>query len=225
MSHDNTLFHFGTDVDTYPLDQPIVLHSGIAVFTGDCDKLGESGDEITFLKSLPEIEVWYGAINPKVYPFLAIADEVMTSPPTARRVLELLRASCFESVHITSLDEVNIPYPGYNPRTKNDEIHSDSQKQCLFAHDEKDHVELEDNKNDPEWRRLDEKSRGCHTSLRAAVQDNHLYYVQIHTKPEKLEGFETESREYVIVFAVGVSLTSGNLIGMVSCQLCHDLCD
>ncbi|QDV49741.1 hypothetical protein [Gimesia fumaroli] len=223
MSQDETLFHFGSDVDTYPLDQPLVLRSGIAVFTDDCEKVDESGDDVKFLKSLPEIEVWYGAITPSVSPFLAVTTPVQTRLPTARRVLELLRASCFESEHIKSLDVVNIPFPGYHPRTKNDEIHSDPQEQCLFAKDEKDQYELDDNINDPEWRLRDEQSRGCHASLRAAVLENHLYYVQIHAKPKVYDG--SEYREYVIVFAVGVSRASGNLIGMVSFQVCHNLCD
>ena len=223
MSHDEPQLVFGAMVDIYPLDQPVVLCSGVACFADDCEKLRYADDDLMFLKNLPEVEVWYGAVNNRIYPFIAVPEQKMTEPPVARRVLELLRGSCFESEHIKSLDVVNVPFPGYHPRTKNDEIHSNPLEQCLFATDKEDLSEEDESSDNTNWKALAEESQGCHERLRSAVLDNHLYYIQIHTKRKRYDG--AEIREYVIVFAVGVSRASGNLIGMVSCQLCHNLCD
>ena len=57
----------------------------------------------------------------------------------------------------------------------------------------------------------------------AYVLEGQLYYVLAHDKPERYG--EDEFSNFVLLFAVGVSPATGNLVGAVTHQVCHNLCD
>ena len=213
---------FGIEEKYYPLDERIILDSGIAVFESQVDGLNDSSLDFRFLSTLPKMDVWYGAKTAEIYPFICFPPVSLTELPTGKEVLNLLKASCFESEHIKDLNIVNIPFPGYKPYTKNDEVHSDANQQHFFSRERKEEDELEDIVELDLWEE-DEESRENHKLLQRFVSDERLYYVLIHTKPRKYEDFEAS--EYVIIFAVGVSPESGNLVGVASHQVCHNLCD
>jgi hypothetical protein len=50
-----------------------------------------------------------------------------------------------------------------------------------------------------------------------------MWYVLMHITPEEYGGSFFSS--YVVLFAVGHSLTGNRLIGVVTHQVCHNLCD
>jgi hypothetical protein len=214
---------FDTEQDYYPLDEKIVLVSGVATFESQAARFQKSSPDYEFLSSLPEVNVYYGAADAKIHPFICFPETPLIKLPVGRTVLTHLRASCFESEHIENLDVTDIPFPGYHPHTRNDEIHSNPDEQHLFEHD----IETI---NEDEFEELQEFGMGgheisynYHKSLRGFVLDKHLYYVLIHTKPKRYKDFEFS--EYVILFAIGVSPKTGNLVGVVGHQVCHNLCD
>lgn len=226
---------FDTEEHLYPLDEKIFLHSGIAIFESQISKLNKDSPDYDFLSSIPEkYNVFSGAADTYLYPFICFPTSPLKELPVGRKVLKLLMASSFESEHIKNLDVVKIPYPGYHPNTKNDEIHSDPNEQGFLMHDIEsltdeqifNYVEM-----DLGWdpiENLDDLNslkdlHKYHKTLRGFVINKHLYYVLIHTKPKDYGDFELS--EYVILFAVGVSPKTGNLIGVVGHQVCHNFCD
>ena len=214
------LLHFGVRDGFYPLDEEIFLSSGIAVFESQLDQISEATPDVEFLTSLPQIEICYGARTSEIFPFLLVPSEPIASLPTAREILRLLNASSFESAHIENLDAVSVPFPGCHPSPKNDEIHSDLNEQYLFLRDEED---LKDLEYDESEMSTAIESRKYHHCLRDFVIGQHLYYVLVHSVPEKHANCKYS--DYVILFAVGVSPKTGNLVGVVSEQNCYNLCD
>jgi hypothetical protein len=121
-------------------------------------------------------------------------------------VLTDLRAKNYKSEHIKDLDTHTISYPGYHPNTDNDEIHMAFQNQYIFSKKEDESASTPSSK-----------------ALQNYVFKNHLYYVLLHTAPTIQSGFEFS--DWVILFAVGISPQSGNLIAAIANQACHNLCD
>jgi len=214
MKSKSTALMFGTDAEHYPLDEQIVINSGVASFKSQVSEVSKSKGDLDFLQLIPPQVCWYGPMTPPIYPFFCKPPSPLLNLPTAKKVLTLLRASGFESEHIKSLDVVRIPYPGFHPETKNDEIHSDPEEQSLFAHEVKIDYEIEENSSDKSWVERDTISRATHKAIQQFVLSGHIYYVLVRSKPEKYEGFVFHSS--VVLFAVGVSPTSGNLVGVVS---------
>ena len=221
----------GDSFEDYPLDEPLVSRFGVAGFPGDHEKLKPlySGYEAMeapdrrFLTNFPEVYVFYGGGSNKIHPFMTFPERPWTALPSAREVLNTLRASCFESEHINSLDASHVPFPGYHPHTKNDEVHTDDTKQFLFAREKRDEDDTDEVPRDPIGIVARYSSLGCHEALKSIVLDSHLFYVLIHAKPRKYDTFTAS--DYVILFGVGVSRESGFLIGVVGQQSCHNLCD
>ncbi len=58
--------------------------------------------------------------------------------------------------------------------------------------------------------------------LEANVVDAHVYYALVHEQRRRYEGFWMS--EWVMLFAVGVSPLTGNLVGVVGYQNCHNFC-
>lgn len=209
----------------YPLDEELILHDmaegQIASFASQKAKLSNHCDDYAFLTSLPARNVYYGAADAAIYPFIYFPDNPLQALPRAREVLKFLAASCFESEHIHDLDVVTLPWSGYQPHSKNDEIHNDAEEQYLFVHslDRMPEDELED--LEAFGMEDQQASRDYHQKLRNAVIDEQLYYVAVHSKACK----EYQLSQYVILFAVGVSCLTGNLLGVVGHQVCHNLCD
>lgn len=235
--------NFETEENFYPLDEKIFLNSGIAMFESQISKLSKSSPDYSLLSSIPEkYYIFSGASDNYLYPFICLSTPPLKKLPVGSVVLRLLMASCFESEHIQNLDIVNLPYPGYHPGTKNDEIHSDVNAQMFLAPDIEsltneelsNYIEVELGWDSPDdliksgYDPIDylkgiRDSYQYHKTLREFVLDKHLYYVLIHTKPKKHEDFEFS--DHVILFAVGVSHNSGNLIGVIGHQTCHNFCD
>ncbi len=216
MKQPDGILDFDTPSEFYPLDSPIRLNDGIATFA-DSTAEPDSRD-VAFLRSLPLTEVWYGAATMPIHRLIVTPSTAFRELPTAAEVLTLLRASTFCSEHIRRLDRTDLPFPGYHPHTKNDEIHTDPEEQHFFATDSKLEDEL-----DVEEQARHNTSRDCHTALRDHMLLKRLFYVLVHTKPQDFDGYVSST--YVLLFAVGVSPVSGSLIGVVSHQVCHNLCD
>src|SRR5262249_44465270 len=108
---------------------------------------------------------------------------------------------------------------GYNPGdghgTDNDEIHNDFAGQYIFQ------KETEGSEEDV----VDEFS-GTHGLLKQYVVDRKLWYVLLHTKPRRYEEYpDIQVSHYAILFAVGQSPNGDRLVGVVTHQVCHNLCD
>lgn len=216
MESSSHVLTFGTPPDDFPLRERIVLHDSIAFRESQLGTSDVSRDA-DFLKQLPKINCWYGACDCQLYPFICVPEIPFTSVPTAKSVLGELRASYFKSDHIASLDASSIPYPGYRPGTDNDEIHTDSDKQSIFP-------KPEDQEEEEDWAAVSPAdSIRWHEELRRYVLDGHVFYVLLHTKPHPYGEFEFS--EWVILFAVGVSPDTGNLVGAITHQACHNYCD
>jgi hypothetical protein len=205
-------FHFARAADDeLPFSEPLVVRAGVVSFASSFRGGGDLDGDVGFLKTLPLGNCWSGAADLPIQPFVCDLDP--TVPLTAREVLGALKASRFRSEHIESLDALTVPFPGYQPGTDNDEIHDDPAEQYLF---------VPPGEGDSE----------AHDRLRAYVDEHHLWYVALHTVPKPSrppEHFPAELQktywfsDYVILFAVGRS--HDHLVGVISHQVCHNLCD
>jgi uncharacterized protein (TIGR02996 family) len=170
--------------------------------------------DLRFLSELELSQCEYGASTCPVHPF---ARELTKGkrPLTGVDVLAALHARDFRSRYIEALDASTIPFPGYHPGdgsgTDNDEIHNDFAGQYVFRKTDEDSDE-----------EVDEVS-GTHGALKRFVVDGKLWYVVLHTTP-KQEG-ESRFSRYVILFVVGKSPNGDRLVGVVTHQTCHNLCD
>jgi uncharacterized protein (TIGR02996 family) len=184
------------------------------------DKAWQPGlpEDLVFLRDLQLSECEYGAASCPVHPFICEL-EAGNRPLTGADVLRALKVADFRSQYIQSLDAPAIPYPGYHSGTDNDEIHNDPEGQCLFPRPEDvPEVENGDEADGPAAR------QGIHDALRGAVGDGRLWYVLLHSRaglpPDGLD-----RGPWVILFAVGRSPRGDRLLGVVSHQMCHNLCD
>jgi hypothetical protein len=66
--------------------------------------------------------------------------------------------------------------------------------------------------------------QAVHDSLRNAVVDHQLWYVLLHSRAGLTSGRRNRG-PWVILFAAGRSLRGNRMIGVVSHQMCHNLCD
>lgn len=184
------------------------------------DRIGLRGTVVTFGSQFARAESWqpglledlrivteldlgecaYGAASLPVYPFICELDDGRR-PLTGAVVLAALKARQFSSEHIPSLDATSIPYPGYHAYTDNDEIHNDFASQYIFEHEQAD------------------ESSGNHGALKRYVAGGQLWYVLLH--PTKRDGFAA----YAVLLAVGMSPDGKRLVGVITHQVCHNLCD
>lgn len=169
--------------------------------------------DLQFLCQLRLGTCYYGAATCPVHPF---ACELMTSHGhlTGGDVISALRAQNFRSDHIQTLRATSIPFPGYHPGTYNDEIHDDPTAQHIFR---RPSVEVDEGDDAG-------GSNDAYAALQEYVDEGHLWYVLVHATPyEVSEG--TRLARYVVLFAVGRSPHGNRLIGVVTHQVCHNLCD
>jgi hypothetical protein len=208
---------FDTPPEDYPLGERIVLRDSIAFFESQPSVDSDVKQDTEFLTKLPSTVCYYGSrFTCQIYPFICVSKSPYSNLPYASAVLQDLRAENFKSEHIKNLDTIAIPYPGYNPGTDNDEIHTETCEQAIFQKsDEKDY---EGNAIPPG------ESFIWHSELQNYVLNSHIYYVLLHTKPYVYED-GTSFSDIVILFAVGVSTLTGNLVGAVTHQVCHNYCD
>src|SRR5262245_8413539 len=89
-------------------------------------------DDVRLLCEMEEAECSYGAASCPLLPFLC-EERKKGGPLTGASVLASLQATDFHSEHIRDLHATTIPYPGYQPYTVNDEVHTDFSGQRMFA--------------------------------------------------------------------------------------------
>lgn len=137
-------------------------------------------------------------------------------PLTGTDVLDAIKPKRFHNPYIKDLTATRISWPGYHPGDSerglyNDEIHNDFSKQHIF-----------ENADEVTQAPVNE-TNGTHGQLKNAVSDGKLWYVLLHTAliryKDQLFG------NMVILFAVGKSKHGDRLIGVVTHQVCHNLCD
>lgn len=162
-------------------------------------------EEINLLTKLDLSECYYGARACPVFPFICEYPNG-AEPLTGTNVLAALKPQNFRSEHIKNLNATAIPFPGYHPGTDNDEIHTNFSEQHIFKY--------EDSRDE---------FTGTHGVIKQSVVDGKMWYVLLHTTPEQYE--EYWFSQYVILFAVGRSLQGNRLLGVVTHQVCHNLCD
>lgn len=200
-----------TNPEHLPHRVPIGLRGKLATFAGQLSE-GSAWDEglMHDLDALVHVgwgECYYGAASCPMYPFICEL-KAKRRPLTGRDVLKALKARRFRSDHIADLDVTRIGFPGYRPSTRNDEIHNDFSEQHLFG-------PATDDEGGDEVTRIDDQA-GTHGHLKRYVAGEQLWYVLLHPIPKG---------GYVMLFAVGASPHGNRLVGVVSHQVCHNLCD
>jgi uncharacterized protein (TIGR02996 family) len=204
--------------DELPFAEQIGTRGAIVTFANDFreETCWDSGltDDLRFLGQLELGECYYGAATCPLHPFIC------QHPPRERSltgadVLGAVRAGNFRSRYIENLASTDIPFPGYHPgdgrEIENDEIHNDFEGQHLFQ-----------NEGDEDGGEVD-PFQGTHGDLKRYVRDGKLWYLLLHSTPEPLEEFRFS--RYVVLFAIGQSPQGDRLLGVVSHQVCHNLCD
>jgi uncharacterized protein (TIGR02996 family) len=204
----------GLPPEEYPFAEAIGFRGRVVTFERAFrDRAWEPGlsSDVALLAELPEQRCCYGAADFPVYPF--ITPFAPAGPrTTAAEVLAALHPRAFRGGRVPRLDVEQLPYAGYHPggtEGPSDEIHSDFAAQYVFNHGDDDGLTTE--------------ADGTHGVLKRAVVDGRLWYVLIHTTPQRYQDFLFSAE--VVLFAVGRSLTGDRLIGVVTQQVCHNLCD
>lgn len=108
-----------------------------------------------------------------------------------------------------------------------DEVHEDENGQCIFSTPEELEEELEEEQIPGiDCREFHAQSIAVHAALKQYVLNQRVFFVLIHTG----RWVDEELPEYpmstdVLVMALGVSGATGNLVGVIAIQNCHNLCD
>lgn len=210
-------------ITTLPFSETIGSRGQVVTFKssfrGDAAwQLGLTED-LRLLLQFPPGMCEYGAADCPVHPFICELS-LGHRPLTGAAVLGALHVAEFRSEHILSLDELTIPYPGYYPRTENDEIHTDPTRQYIFPNP----ADTSETYEDDESARDSAVRDSVHQALRGAVTGGTLWYVLLHCRVNLPAG-GMDRGPWVVLFAVGQSLRGDRLIGVVSYQMCHNLCD
>ena len=214
MAHTGDLVDLGFSQDDSPIGDNIVLRNCLASFASE----EAPRDEIvSCIKNVRWRTCAYGAASNPVFPFYA-AIKSTNKVLLASDVLNSLKAIRFKSDYIEDLECEHIDFPGYHPGVaNNDEIHNDGTKQHVFATEE-------DSIDSPE-------SFENHKYLKGLVDGGKLWYVLLHPVKHKHVYVNGDNEWYdyfcdmVCLFAVGKSLVGDCLIGVVTHQVCHNLCD
>lgn len=197
-------------VEAFPFNTAIGFRGKIATFDEPFSPSPGLARDVQFLESLKLGNIAGGACDFPVYPFLAQLSTRRKSL-TAADVVVGLRAKNFQSDHIKRLDVRRVKYPGYKPGTLNDEIHNDFPKQYIFATEDEEETPIK-------------AAAGAHGQLQEYVLDGQVWYVLLHIDPhDHFNGVRMS--EYVFLFAVGRSPHGPRLVGAVTNQVCHNLCD
>jgi hypothetical protein len=208
MPHPFQVVTFSSKPGELPLREQIGLRGRIATFEsqfGDgFDKNAEA--DIEFLSSLSLGKCAYGASDCQIYPFIYAPTTPHHSLPQCSTILTHLGVKAFKGQSSLNLDSENIHLEERYRGTQSDEIHTDPEDQFIFS---------------TVGENLD--SMATHNKLRERVLNKHLYYVLLHTMPRQFDKYWFS--DWVILFALGVSTQTGSLIGVVTHQACHNLCD
>lgn len=153
--------------------------------------------DLAFLTGAEWGECCYGLAAYPMYGFLCGLRA--GRPATGRDVLDAVRAADFRSDHTATLDAAAIPHPGYHPHTFNDEVHTDFADQYMFNHET-----------------AGAEDAGAHGALKRYVRGR-LWYVLLHAGAWPCGE--------VTLLAVGRSPYGNRLVGAITSQRCHNLCD
>ncbi len=179
------------------------MRAGVLTFPSYVDS-GDTADR-TWLGSLDLDYCGYGGIDARIYPFICRLPR-LSRPVTGRDIVHALKVREFRSDHTPTLDATYLPYPGYHAYTANEEVHNDFRHQYVF----------------PREAEIDEMA-GVHGEVKRYVIAQHLWYVLLKYKATRAR--ETTSFRYALLFAVGQSPRGHRCVGVVTHQMCHNLCD
>jgi uncharacterized protein (TIGR02996 family) len=204
-------YNFECEPSELPFQQEIGRRGRLVTFESHFRK--ESSWDAGLMHDLQTIcapswgECYYGASSGRIYPFLCEL-KARHRPLFASDVLAALKARDFQSEHIATLEAASIPYPGYHPGTRNDESHTDFAGQYIFHCEQHRHRDTAT---------PTDALAGTHGVLKGHVAGGQLWYVLLHAG-----GWPSN---YVILLAVGASPHGRRLVGVVTHQVCHNLCD
>jgi hypothetical protein len=202
----------GTPAASYPFKRRIGLRGRIAGFDEPLPPSDGLGADFRFLDGL-DLGLGtcaYGACDCPLYPFVSPL-ATSANELCAADVLTGLQAKGFQSDHIPDLRVKRQHYPGYKPGTLNDEVHNDFEAQYLFPKETDEGAPIA-------------PQEGAHGELLRYVGNGHLWYVLLHIDPyEYSRGVRLS--EWVFLFAVGRSPNGSRLVGLMTTQACHNLCD
>jgi hypothetical protein len=195
--------------------------AGVVHFASQLDALpaprrAKGTEDLAFLDGLLPTDCYYGPASVALAPFLCIPPRELAWPYSGREVLESLGVAHFRSEHQSAreLDSRGvIRAPGYHPYTKNDELHTDLEQQYLFAR------EAEAGEERPGG--ADHPRTGNRARIQEYVREGRLWFLCLHGD----EGEGGWARNWVTLLAVGASPASGGLVGVITAQRCHNLCD
>jgi hypothetical protein len=183
----------------------VTLESAVPHLSTDVSLPGD----LAALERIPFGQCAYGAASYPLRRFTVPFDG--GERPTGAEVLAALEVRAFGSDHLATLDTATLPFPGYRPGTRNDEIHTDPAQQHLFTRPthEREYGEP--------LGASELASRQALEALKAEVAGP-LYFVLLHED-------DGQECQLVVLFAVGKSKRAKRLIGVVTQQVCHNLCD
>ncbi len=196
-------------------------------------------EEVLFLSKFVPFDSYYGGSSEPAYPFICPFNG-NSKNITADLILKSLGVKGLRSFFIPSLHEETLPYPGYNYGTENDEIHNDPDEQYMFwsskkqqeaiselwRYGDKEEYEHSINLLDENGRPKDKDSLAniaAHEGLISYAFDNKVWYLVLHFWDLTTEPFRKGPR--VLLISVGVSPSKEALVGYISSQSCHNLCD
>ncbi|CAM9254040.1 unnamed protein product, partial [Ectocarpus fasciculatus] len=163
-------------------------------------------------------------------------------PTPATLVADLQATANFKSAIANMNDDGSnapLPYLGYGVFRCADEVHEDDEKQYIFATSEdlaEAIAEAESEVVDPAADEGDMgagayhentlQSRAQLASLKQYVLKQRVFYVLIHTDRRRdVKLADQDKSSDVLLLALGVSPATGNLVGVIAIQTCHNLCD
>ncbi|CAM9114944.1 unnamed protein product [Ectocarpus sp. 6 AP-2014] len=166
-------------------------------------------------------------------------------PTSATLVVDLQATANFKSAIANMNDDGSIaplPYLGYGVFRCADEVHEDDNKQHLFATsqeltgaivmEESEVVNPEADEGDmgaETYREITLRSWEQLAALKQYVLKQRVFHVLIHT--ERVNRListvvgGTPFSSNVLLLELGVSPATGNLVGVMAMQMCHNLCD
>lgn len=222
---DNTTVPVACQPEALPFAEPIGTRGPIVTFASDFREPDAYSEglvrDLGFLATLELEDCHYGAASCPVHPFLCRLDS-RSATPTKAEILAALRPLKFDGF------AENGSY--------RDQIHQDFLEQYILPHPEEEVFEvIRVDSDDPDWEDEEEdeedelnrdvdETTGVHGTLREYVKGN-LWYVLLHTRPVAFEPGGPAFPENVVLFAVGRSPHGDRLVGVVTHQNCHNLCD
>lgn len=166
-----------------------------------------------------------GSMTSAVYKFVCVIPGTQYKermPSGTELIRELRNEAHFKSGSQTAevLGRTQIPYPPQR-HEHDDEVHTDREEQYIFCVEGDLEEEEEEEEGKDSFNDVTKLSMEAHRNLEKYVRKERLYYAVFHTK--RHTKYDEPMSDYVYAFAVGVSPHSGNLVGVFSPQVSHNL--